>query len=197
MKDIETLTEEIRVYAKTVLKKKRFEHSVRVAETASKLCKRFGIDKKKGYLSGIAHDICKDMEPSSLSSFALRDGKGITEAEKEKPSLMHGRAAAVLLREKFGVVDNDVIQAVACHTLGGVGLSPLARIIYVADKIEPCRPQSTEEYRDRLFSMTISSMTLAVLEENMRYLKAKGAMIAEQSLDFRSELKKEIKSAKA
>lgn len=188
----EQLIEKIRKYAKSVLKEKRFEHSVRVAETAAFMCGLFGYDKDIGYLAGLAHDICKNMEDSEILFLASEDGKSISEIEKNKPSLLHGRAAAVLLQEKFSVKNPDVIQAVANHTLGGLGLCLLAKIIYVADKVEPGRPQSTEEYRKKIFSMPLNEMTLFVVQENMEYLKSKQKKIAEPSYEFETDLKNQI-----
>ncbi|MEE0352691.1 MAG: HD domain-containing protein, partial [Treponema sp.] len=86
----------------------------------------------------------------------------------------------------------DVIQAVANHTLGGAGLCPLAKIIYVADKVEPGRPQSTEEYRKKLFSLPLNSMTLFVVQENMEYLKNRQKKIADSSYEFEADLKNQI-----
>ncbi len=188
----EQLIERIRKYAKSALKEKRFEHSVRVAETAAFMCGLFGYDKNIGYLAGLSHDICKNMEDSEILSLASEDGNCISEIEKTKPSLLHGRAAAVLLRKKFSVQAPDVIQAVANHTLGGAGMGTLAKIIYVADKIEPGRPQSTEEYRKKLFSMPLNNMTLFVVQENMDYLKNRQKKIADSSYAFEADLKNQI-----
>lgn len=41
------------------LPKKRFEHSLRVAETAVKLAEIYEGDKEKAELAGILHDFCK------------------------------------------------------------------------------------------------------------------------------------------
>lgn len=188
----EQLIEIIRKYAKSALKEKRFEHSVRVAETAAFMCGLFCCDKDIGYLAGLSHDICKNMEDSEILSLASEDGNSISAIEKNKPSLLHGRAAAVLLQKKFSVKNPDVIQAVANHTLGGAGLCPLAKIIYVADKVEPGRPQSTEEYRKKLFSMPLNEMTLFVVQENMEYLKNRQKKIADSSYEFEADLKKQI-----
>ena len=105
---------------------------------------------------------------------------------------MHGRAAAVKLQRDFGVDDVDIIQAVAMHTLGGPDICPLAKIVFAADKIEPGRPQSSEEYLDRLFSMSLDELVLCVVEENMDYLRKRGKEIAPSSFRFRESLEKSL-----
>lgn len=186
------LLEKIRKFALASEKPDRYEHSERVAETAMIMCDMFGVDPKKGYLAGLAHDMCKDMSDDLMLSLASHDNQPITHAEKDKPSLLHGRAAAVKLETDFGVEDPDIIQAVSRHTLGGASMCPLAKILYIADKIEPGRPHSTKEYRARLFDMSLNEMCLAVLDENTDYLRSKGKGIAPVTERFRESLRRDI-----
>jgi len=63
---------------------------------------------------------------------------------------------------------------VAVHTSGMIGMDDLAKCLFLADKIEPGRPQSTDEYRERLLNMTLDEMFVTVLEENYNYVFNKG-----------------------
>ena len=58
----EAKIEEIRAYTKAHVKKSRYEHSERVAQMCSLLCGHYGLNIEEGYLAGIAHDMCKDMD---------------------------------------------------------------------------------------------------------------------------------------
>lgn len=188
--EILSCIDKIKAYAKTAVSEKRYNHSVRVAETSSFLCSKYGLDPDLGYLAGIAHDICKNTQEEEMINLVSYDGEPVSEVERNKISLLHGRAAAVLIQKKFGISDKSVIQAVARHTMGGYDLCDLAKIVYVADKVEPGRPQSTEEYRENLFSKSLNDLTISVLEENFEYLKSRGKVIAPTSMDFYNSLKK-------
>ena len=59
-------TEEIRQFTMAHVKKSRYEHSVRVAETCARMCRQYGLDSRKGYLAGIGHDMCKDFSNDEL-----------------------------------------------------------------------------------------------------------------------------------
>ena len=72
------------------------------------------------------------------------------------------------------------------------GMCPLAKILFIADKIEPGRPQSTKEYRASLFNLSLNAMCLKVLEENEAYLRSKGKSIAPVTERFRESLKRDI-----
>lgn len=187
------LFENIRSYAEKNLSKKRYEHSVRVAETAAYMCRLYGFDENLGLVAGIAHDICKEIPEDEMISLAKKDGNPIEGLEAAKPSLLHGRAAAMKIGMEFEIFDKDMIQAISNHTFGCVGLCDLGKILFVADKIEPGRPQSTDEYRKNLFSMTLNGITSSVLNENIEYLTKKGKKVAQSSLDWAEELKDESK----
>ncbi len=187
------LINEIEEYVKNVVSVKRYEHSVRTAQTLVLLCERYGLDKEKGYLAGIAHDMCKEINTDLMVELAKKDGKKITLLEQEKKSLLHGRAAAVLIEEKFGVTDVDIKEAIANHTFGGSCLCDLGKLLFVADKIEPGRPQSTDEYRHKLFSLNLDEITYSVVQENIDYLEKRGKVVAPVSFMLRDELLESLK----
>lgn len=174
MTDYEKLVDDIKKYTKGKIKKSRYEHSKRVADMCVTLCKLSGLDEKSGYLVGIGHDMCKDFSDDELFELSAKDGNPIIDYERRKPAILHGRAAAVMLRDKFGIKDKDILEAVECHTSGKIGMCDLAKCLFIADKIEPGRPQSTDAYRARLLSMPLGKMFKAVVEENFNYVFNKG-----------------------
>lgn len=179
--DIDLLTEKVRRYVKKSVSEKRYSHSVRTAEMCRKLCALYGLDEKTGYFAGISHDMCKNFKPEQLLSLAKEDGADVSELERKKPSLLHGRAAAVLLKNDFGVTDSSVLEAVANHTFGKTGMCSLAKVLYAADKIEPGREHVTEDYLARLLALSLDGLVKAVLKENIDYLRKKGSAVAQES----------------
>lgn len=182
------LIERVRKYALVVESESRFKHSMRTAKTAEYMCAIYGQNPKEGYFAGLAHDICKEMRDQLLFSFVSRDGLPISELEYEKPSLLHGRAAAAMLKSDFGVNNEPLLEAVRFHTFGFPGMGDLAKIVYAADKIEPGRSHVTSEYHKKLFSLPLNHLVLYVVKENMDYLKAKGKVVASVTTQFFSWL---------
>ena len=187
-------TEEIRQFTEAHVKKTRYEHSVRVAQMIARMCRQYGLDARKGYLAGIGHDMCKDCSAEEMINLASHDGNPISDFERKKPALLHGRAAAVMLREYFKVYDPEIIEAVANHTSGIIGMCDLTKCLFLADKIEPGRPQSTDEYREKLLSMTLDEMLYSVLEENYEYLTNHKIEIAPGTREMIEYYKVELQS---
>jgi nicotinate-nucleotide adenylyltransferase len=151
----------------------RFLHSRNAALVAYDLCVQFGPDPDRGYLAGIAHDMAKSLPEGEMKRLARRDDKTFSRLEQKKPSLLHGRAGAVLLRQKFGIEDEDILEAVRYHTTGRPGMGPLARIVYIADKIENSREDVNGELRDFSRFAGLDSLFTAVLEETVAFLRSK------------------------
>lgn len=185
------LTEKIRNYTEHSVKKSRYEHSERVAQMCARICRFYAIDADKGYLAGIGHDMCKDLEINKMIELAKKDGNPITEFEMKKPSLLHGRAAAVMMNESFGIDDKEILEAVANHTSGKKGMCDLTKALFIADKIEPGRPQATEKYIEQKFSYSFDGMFYSVLKENYDYLVKKGYMVFPGTEDLIEEYKVE------
>jgi nicotinate-nucleotide adenylyltransferase len=96
-----------------------------------------------------------------------------------------------LLRERFGIHNKDVLEAVAVHTTGARGMGPLAMAVFIADKIEYSRGGTSARLRERL-SGTDSLVELfhAVLEDNIRYLRTNGWDVDEETLALEAETRR-------
>ncbi|MDR2178530.1 MAG: nicotinate (nicotinamide) nucleotide adenylyltransferase [Treponema sp.] len=134
--------------ARRLLSLSRFLHSRNVALMTSDLCRIFGLDSRAGYLAGIVHDIGKQLADEELIRLVKADGLPVSSAEKKKPSLLHGRAGAVLLEERYGIQDRILLDAVRYHTTGSGAMNPLAKAVYIADKIEVSREGVEPRLRD-------------------------------------------------
>ena len=194
--DIIKLIEQIDAYTKEHVKEKRYEHSVRVAEMAARMCRQYGLDDNTGYLAGIGHDMCKEINYKKMIKLASKYDCPIMEFELKKPSLLHGRAAAMMMREKFKIENKDILEAVAFHTTGTLNMCDLTKCLFLADKIEPGRPQSTEEYRENLLKLDLPSLFLSVLNENYEYLLKNGIEIdskTKEIVNFYNSEKQQVK----
>jgi predicted HD superfamily hydrolase involved in NAD metabolism len=170
------------------LSAERRAHSRRVGELTAELCARHGLDTGKGRSAGLAHDLAREMPEQQLRLLAVRDGGGVSFLEDRYPVLLHGRAAAAILRETLGIEDPEILEAVACHVTGRPAMGLLARIVFAADFLEPGRGFLSEELRTRILGMDIDRMLIPVLEEIFRHLRLKGRPIAAPALDLFEEL---------
>jgi nicotinate-nucleotide adenylyltransferase len=179
--------------ARESLSLERFLHSRNTALLAGDLCQRFGLDPALGYLAGIAHDFGKALDEETLLRLAKSDGRAISKLEKKKPALLHGRAAAVLLKENFGIHNRDVLEAVALHTEGGADMGPLAKVVYIADKIEVSREKIDPAFRKMCYGdESLDSILFAVLNQTVSWLSSKKLELSEETFRLLDKMKRPV-----
>ena len=159
--------------ARQLLDDYRFNHSRNVALLAWDLSVNYGLDSHKAYLAGICHDLCKNLKDNELIRLAQKDGGSISKLEKKKPGLLHARAAAVQLKRKYSITDDDVLDAVRFHTTGQQDMGPLAKVIYIADKLESSRNNVDSGIRSLIYNTDIETLFSAVLGNTVTQLKAR------------------------
>ena len=121
------------------LSKKRFRHSLGVMYTAANMAMRYDADIEKASIAGILHDIAKEYSDSKLIEVCTKNDIIITDYEMKKPYLLHGKAAACIAAKKYNIKDEDILSAIAYHTVGKKEMTTLEAIIFIADYIEPNR----------------------------------------------------------
>jgi len=186
--DIEKLTEEVNDYCKSHLSEKRYKHSVRVAEMCVEIAELAGYDKKKAYLCGLAHDICKEVPKPEMREMVEKAGIPVTDYEIEHPTLLHGKAGALFLKNHFGLQDEEILTAVAGHVSGTMECPPLGMILYIADKNERGRDHITDKFIEELYSKPVREMFAFAVESSVKYLRNKGFVIYEDTYKMMEEL---------
>ncbi len=121
------------------LSKKRFQHSINVAEECFKLAEKYGADKQRCYLAGMLHDIMKEDLPERQRQYVMDSGLDPDPAEIAASSLWHGIAGGYYVREMLGINDPEIIRAVRFHTVGCARMSMMEKIVFLADMISEDR----------------------------------------------------------
>jgi len=116
-----------------------YAHCERTAAAALQLAERFGVEPAAAELAGLLHDYARDEDPAGLVTMAEALGVPSVALEREHPYLLHARVGAALVRCDLPEVGEAVLSAISVHTVGGVPMSALDKVIYLADMIEPAR----------------------------------------------------------
>lgn len=119
------------------LKESRYIHSLGVEKMAVELASIYGEDTEKAAFAGRYHDIAKCFAPERMNDCVAK--YGLSDEYINNNALAHSKVAAEILRNEFGVDDEEVLNAVRSHTTGRAGMSQLEEIVYVADAIEDNR----------------------------------------------------------
>lgn len=168
MTDLKNIQENL----KKKLEEKRYTHTVGVMYTAAALAMRYHEDIESTMLAGLLHDCGKFAPAEKQIDLCKQYHLELTDAELRIPALVHARLGAYLAREKYGVHDQRILDAILYHTTGKPNMNTLEKIIYLADYIEPGRKviPGLEEVRTLAFTnideavCLCSQLTLSYLE---------------------------------
>ncbi len=127
------------VYEKEVRKmvsRSRLIHSLNVMQYAVHLARCHGYDLFKAAVTGMLHDIAKQMDISRQYRYATRIGK-LSPINK---NIAHGPAGAYYIKKFLHVGDQEILDALVFHTTSRPAATTLDKIIFLADKLEYGRP---------------------------------------------------------
>jgi predicted HD superfamily hydrolase involved in NAD metabolism len=154
---------------------KRFIHTLSVAGIASALAMCYGADVEKAETAGLLHDCAKCIDVRKMQRVCERAGLSVSSFEENSGSLLHSKAGSVLAAEKYGITDQDMINAIRYHTTGRPGMSLMEKIIFVADYIEPGRFTAPNlPVVRRLAFSDIDEALMKILYDTLVYLNSTG-----------------------
>ena len=160
------------------LDSKRFAHTLGVEYTAACLAMKYDVNMEDAMLAGLLHDCAKYLSDEKLLSCCEKNHIPVEDIERINPSLLHAKVGALFASEKYGVTDEEILNAIRNHTTGRPAMSPLEKIIYIADYIEPGRKQADnlEEVRKLAFT-DLDRALLRILHDILNYLETTGRSI--------------------
>ena len=149
----------------------RYEHSLSVAFTCICLAMRYGYPIDQAEVAGMLHDCAKGYDNDTIIRHCEKKGIEITEDERKAPAVLHAKYGAWLAENTYDIHDQEILDAIACHTTGKPAMGLLDKILYVADYIEPRRDKAPnlKEIRKLAF-MDLDLALLKILEDTLGYL---------------------------
>ncbi|MDF2607112.1 MAG: hypothetical protein K0S34_1307 [Bacillales bacterium] len=171
------------------LKDSRFNHSIRVYETAMKLNEIYNVDEEKLALASILHDYAKNLSISEMKQILERAGC----YEKEltyNSEVWHSYAGAELVKRDLGITDSDILQAISFHTTGHYSMTLLDKLVYLADYIEPARDFPGVEDVRELVLIDIDKAMQKALCITINFLMQRKIPIAIHTIEIYNKLVK-------
>ena len=171
-------------------------HTLGVEYTSVCLAMKYGENLETAELSGLLHDCAKELPEKKLIQICRDHGERISKMEYQNPFLLHGKAGACLARDKFGIDDANILNAIRYHTTGRPGMTLVEKIVFVADYIEPNRKKADNltELRRMAFE-NLDETVLRILEQTLDYLVRTGKEIDRHTVITRDYYKKLLRSS--
>lgn len=170
-----------------------YEHSIRVANIAEKMCEENNIPKEYGLISGLLHDIGGIYPNSERVKVANEFKISLYKEEIEFPLIIHQKISAYLAECEFGIKNTDILNAISCHTTFNKDYTKLDMILFLADKIE-----WDQKGRPQYLSVLLEKLNESLEEATLYYidyvLNNNIKVIHPWLLEGKEDLKKNIKA---
>ena len=166
------------------------EHIRRVRSIAVEMAKVHGLDPEHADLAAAAHDLARNFDDSDLILEMRNADLAIHPDEDALPVLLHGPVASHLLGSRYGIEIPEVLEAVRWHSTANRGLSRLAKLIFLADKLDPTKI-TRYPFLDRVRELAHEDLDAALLEFLQRQLRVfleTDSLIHYASIEARNEL---------
>ncbi|MFS1663246.1 bis(5'-nucleosyl)-tetraphosphatase (symmetrical) YqeK [Streptococcus sp. zg-JUN1979] len=165
-----------------VMSDKRFKHVLGVEKAAIALAKRYGYDEVKAGLAGLLHDYAKELSDEAFLSlidrYELDDG-----LKSWGNNIWHGLVGRYYIEEELGLTDTEILDAIACHTVGSSQMSVLDKIVYVADYIEEGRDFPGVDEARHLAECSLNQAVAYETARTVAYLASQAQPIYPKTLE--------------
>ena len=151
----------------------RYVHTLGVMYTAAALAMCYDADLEKAQVAGLLHDCAKCIPNDKKLKLCRQNDIPVSAVEEKSPFLLH---------EKYDVKDQEILDAIACHTTGKPDMTLLEKIIFISDYIEPMR--SKAENLPLIRHMAFEDLDLAVyttLRDTLVYLEKEKTCLDNQT----------------
>lgn len=178
--------DEMKQKLQKILSLKRYTHSVNVMETAIQLAERYGADVGCCAIAGLLHDCARDIRGERLFELCAHYNIEVDEIMRRQPELLHGPLGVYIAIREYGVKDDQVLEAIKCHTTGMPGMDTIAKIIFISDFIEPLRNfTGVDALRKEAFEDLDQAVVMGI-DSTIRYILARKGLMHPDTVNTRN-----------
>lgn len=184
--------EDIIESVRSQMPERRWQHTLGVMETAIKLAGRYGADPDKAELAAILHDVCKYWPVEEQARIIREHGLPADLLDYDK-ELWHAHAGAFVAKDRYGVADEEVLDAIRYHTSGRERMTLLDKVVCLADYIEPGRDFPNVNNIREIAEHSLEKALIAGFSGTIAFLLERGKKIYPLTMQARNSLIDEVK----
>jgi len=166
----------------------RIAHIYGTAKTVVNLAKKYNANIFDLTIAALLHDITKETALEKIDSMGVETG----EFKYLPRKIVHAFTASAIAKPIFNIKKKAIIDAVRYHTTGAPKMGKLAKLLFIADFIEPNRDGELyadirQEVKDE---PRINRAVLKILQTKIAHVKAKGNTVHALTLEAADFYKK-------
>ena len=160
----------LRASVSAQLGERRLAHTLAVEKEIAFLATRFLPEMEKELrAAALLHDLTKELSFDEQMRICEKHGIDLPSKITDSPAVLHSFSAPPMIREKYPLFATEqILRAIARHTVGHSEMSTFDKLLFLADYIEPTRkPISCQSVRADFYGALAESGSE---QENLRAL---------------------------
>lgn len=183
--------EDIKNWLKENLSEEKYIHSLGVEECAVELAQRFNLNTEKASIAGLLHDCAKCLPNEELVRIVKDNKLDVNEFDIMSLKPLHAPVGRFLAQVRFGITDEEILNAIHYHTIGRLNMSMFEKIVFLADKIE-ARTRN-KDYRNSILKIldetnNIDNALIVCFESTLISLAQRRLIINPRTIDVWNDL---------
>lgn len=179
---------DVKLELKKILKPDRYSHTLYTAKEAVKLASIYNVNEEKAYLSALLHDCAKNLSNEELYKIVEEENMVLDDIMKKSPALVHGLAGSILAQKKYGIKDEEIINAIRYHTTGKENMNMLEKIIFLSDATEESRRYEGVEEIRKISYIDINKAIVLSLDRVINFVILRGNLLHLDTVKARNYL---------
>ncbi|WP_373233068.1 bis(5'-nucleosyl)-tetraphosphatase (symmetrical) YqeK [Cohnella sp.] len=111
------------------------KHCFDVGRESKRIALMYNMDPQAAEIAGWLHDISVVFPNSERIEVARQLQIEILPEEERFPMIIHQKISKVMAEDIFKITDEEILNAVGCHTTLRKNSTPMDQVLFVADKI--------------------------------------------------------------
>lgn len=174
--------EKILHQVRSQMSQRRFDHCLRVEKKIMELATLYGADATKASLAALIHDYAKERPLEELQELVVK--KQLSEQlQNQSSEILHGPVGAEILKDELDIQDEEILDAIREHTIGGTKMTLLSKCLFVADAIEDGRNYPGVEEARVIANHNIDEAVRYLVRHTLQYLIEKEVYIYPGTLE--------------
>ncbi|SES74429.1 putative HD superfamily hydrolase of NAD metabolism [Natronincola peptidivorans] len=167
---------------------KRYIHTMGVVKASVYLADKYGVNQYDATIAALLHDFAKGYTRQQLMDCVAKHQLSVDSIMLETHELLHGKVAAIIAKQEFGIDDENILNAIENHTTGREKMSTLEKIIYLSDFIEEGRNYPGVEELRKIADIDLDKAVLQALDNTIVYVVSINKPLHPNTLHARNEM---------
>ncbi|MBR2496178.1 MAG: nicotinate-nucleotide adenylyltransferase [Clostridia bacterium] len=164
------------------LKISRYNHTIGVVLTATKLNQQAHVLEEKAFIAALLHDVAKYEGEDCINKYEeLLKKEGIN---LPKP-VIHAFLGSYIAKDEFNITDEEILSAIKYHCTAKPNMSNLEKLIYLSDGIERGRDYPGVDKIREITKLDFEKGFVALLNHVYEYVKEKDTCpLTKQAVEY-------------